>query len=372
MQFASEAAIQKAGVCLGTVQERPMRTRVKVQSEAEYDRTHFVQLSLPVSGRVWRVDAEVGQTVRKGQVVALIDSVEVGKAKAELLEQLAELHLKTKSQERIQDLKNLESKARLEETAAAAQVARIRVFNARQTLRNWGLTVDDLTSGDTLDEKQIRFLGLPPEVVETLDAGSTTANLIPVTSPIDGTIISRDAIGGEMVAASKTLFTIANVERMWVISDVPQSEMDHITVGQPIAFTPDGERERTWKGRISWISTEIDDQTRTVRARAEVENADGKLRAHTFGTTEILIRDNPKAIVVPSDAIQWEGCCHIVFVRLADEIFGVRKVQPGTSDRFFTEITVGVLPGEVIATAGSHVLTSEILKSALGAGCCGE
>jgi cobalt-zinc-cadmium efflux system membrane fusion protein len=72
---------------------------------------------------------------------------------------------------------------------------------------------------------------------------------------------------------------------------------------------------------------------------------------------------------VPNEAIQWEGCCHIVFVRLADDIFQARKLKLGASINGYTEVLVGVLPGEVVATEGSHVLKSEILKSALGAGC---
>jgi cobalt-zinc-cadmium efflux system membrane fusion protein len=121
---------------------------------------------------------------------------------------------------------------------------------------------------------------------------------------------------------------------------------------------------------VTWISTSVDEMTRTVKVRADVENPKGKLRAHSFGRAEVVLRTSADAVAVPNEAVQWEGCCYVVFVRLTDEIFQTRKVRLGAKDAAYTEILVGVLPGEVVATTGSHVLKSEILKSNLGAGCC--
>ncbi len=372
VQFASAAAVRKAGVRLGFVTQRPIRAVVSAPSEAEYDQTRVVQISAPVSGRVWRVDHEVGEHVPKGEVVALLDSVEVGKVKAELLEQLAEMEFKTKSYERNNQLSGsgITSKATLEQAAADMRVASVRVFNARQTLANMGLSIDQQKLESKLEESQIRFLGLPPEVVKTLDVASITANLIPLRSPIEGTVILRQTVAGEMVEPNKMLFTVADTRKMWVNINVPQPEIRDVAVGQTATFRPDGVIDQSWRGLITWISTTVDDQMRTVRARALVENGDGKLLARTFGTSEILLRQADRATALPNEAIQWEGCCHIVFVRLTDDIFAVRKVKLGASDANFTEVKVGVLPGEVVATTGSHVLKSEILKSALGAGCC--
>lgn len=374
VQFASMAAVRKAGIRLGSVTQRRMRAVVNAPSEAEYDRTHYVQISSPVFGRVWRVDREVGQPVRAGDVIALIDAPEVGKAKAELLQQLAEVELKSKSFARAKDLveSNIASKARFEEADAEVRVARIRASNARQALANLGLPIEEPRLDARLDETQVRFLGLPRELVETFDSRTVTTSLVPLRSPIGGTVLTREAVAGELVEPNKVLFTVADTRLMWVMIDVPQADMGQLALGQQVRFKPDGANDQSWSGQISWLSSAIDDQTRTVRARAEVVNDDGKLLAQAFGTTEIIVRQTGKAVVVPKEAIQWEGCCHIVFVRLADEIFSVRKIKLGAKDDHFAEIKIGVLPGEVIVTSGSHVLKSEILKSALGAGCCAE
>ena len=127
---------------------------------------------------------------------------------------------------------------------------------------------------------------------------------------------------------------------------------------------------------MSWISTAVDDQTRTVKVRVDLPNLDGRLRANTFGTGRIVLREEPNAIVVPSEAVHWDGDCHVVFVRDKDflregapKFFHVRKVRLGVKNGDTTEIIVGLMPGEVIASRNSVVLEAQLLKSNLGAGC---
>ena len=154
--------------------------------------------------------------------------------------------------------------------------------------------------------------------------------------------------------------------------DVPQPLSSRILLGARVLFRPDRGQGEPVPGHVDWISTAVDDVTRTLQARAIVDNPDGALRANTFGKAQIVIRPTAKVIAVPSAAVQWEGCCHVVFVRLADTVFQTRKVRIGASDAAYTEVLAGVLPGEVVVTVASHVLVAEILKSNLGAGCCDD
>jgi cobalt-zinc-cadmium efflux system membrane fusion protein len=114
-----------------------------------------------------------------------------------------------------------------------------------------------------------------------------------------------------------------------------------------------------------------------VQVRVQVPNADGRLRANSFGTGRIVLREEPQAIVVPSQAVHWDGTCHVVFVRDkrnfepdSPKFFHVRSVRPGARMGDMTEIIVGLLPGEIIASRNSAVLAAQLLKSNLGAGCC--
>jgi cobalt-zinc-cadmium efflux system membrane fusion protein len=131
-------------------------------------------------------------------------------------------------------------------------------------------------------------------------------------------------------------------------------------------------------GTVAWVSPAADEKTRTVPVRVAWPNENGRHHARTFGTAQVVLRHTDSALVVPSSAVHWEGCCHVVFVRDKDfdtspyKVFHVRKVRPGAADPALngavTEIAAGLLPGEVVATTNSGILRSELLKNDLGAG----
>src|SRR5262249_49591295 len=144
--------------------------------------------------------------------------------------------------------------------------------------------------------------------------------------------------------------------------------------GRIVRFQLDGGGPKR-EGKISWISTAVEEKTRTIKVRVDLPNPDGTLRANTFGTGTIILREEPNAVVVPVDAIQWEGCCNVVFVRDknylregAPKVYHTRQVRLGAKDSDYVEILAGVLPGEVVATRGSAVLRGELLRASLGEG----
>lgn len=370
VQFASPQAVRKAGVKVGPVVERQMAATLSANAEVNYNRNRYAQIASPVAGRVWRVEKEVGQNVKQGEVVALVEAAEVGKAKADLLEAMAELDLKSKTVKRLRASaeSGFRTDAELQEAEAAVKLANIRLFNAQQALMNLGLLFKPEEIGAQPDRQSIQFLGLPSSLAQPLGK-STTANLLPLLAPFDGAVIEQSIVAGAVIEPSKPLLAVADTSQMWVTADVPVTDAGRIAIGQSVTFRPDGAADRGVTSTISWISTEVDDQTRTVKVRTVVENPQRRLLAHTFGKAEITIREKPTAIAVPTEAIQWEGCCHIVFIRLTEDIFQVRKVRLGSEVNGYTEVLNGVLAGEVVVTAGSHVLKSEILKSGLGAGC---
>ena len=374
VQFASPESVRKAGIKLEGVEERPVAARLRAPATVGYDPTRVARLSVRVPGTAWRVDREVGQRVKKGDLLALVDSAEIGRAKAEFLLALAAVDVKDKAQKRVEisSKEGFRTQAELEEARAAHREAKIRQIAAHQALVNLGLPIRMQDVDGQPEEKlaeRLKFLGLPEDVRASLAGEFATGNLIPVTSPIDGVVVSREVVAGEVVDPSKTLFVVADTSRMWVQADVRLEDARTVKVGQPVLFRPDGDSEEVGAGKITWMSTAVDEKTRTLRVRAEIENPEGALRAHTFGSARITLRESEKAVAVPSEAVQWEGCCHVVFVRLTDEVFQTRKVRIGAKSGGLTEILIGVLPGEVVVTSGSHVLKSDILKSKLGAGC---
>ena len=381
VQFASAEALEKVGVDIAIVGEKPVLEAVTANGELVYDETRLAHLSSRVAGTVWRVQKQVGDTVKKGDVLALVDAADVGRAKSEFVQAISQLRLRQKNVERLRPLAGsvIPGKQFLE-AQVAVEEAHIQLHRAQQALVNLGLPVDADEFADASTEdisKQIQTLGLPEEIATAADATERTSNLLPVRSPLDGVVVNRSAVEGEVVATNTTLFDVADTSQLWLNLNVRQEDARYVTHGQPVLFrSSDSTNEPEDRGTVSWISTSADDVTRTVRVRVDIPNTDGRLRANTFGTGRIVLRDEAKAIVVPNEALHWDGTCNVVFVRDKDffkpdkpKIFHVRSVRPGVKNGEHTEIIAGLLPGEVIASKNSVVLEAQLLKSNLGAGC---
>jgi cobalt-zinc-cadmium efflux system membrane fusion protein len=370
VQFASIDSIKKAGVKLAAVTEAPVTQTVAANGEIGYDRRLIAQVNARASGTAWRIAKDLGQPVKKGELLMLVESADVGRAKAELLQAAAAVHARAAAATRSQASTEagFRTGADLQEAHAALKEAQVRLYNARQSLIALGLPLTaEQTSNPT--EQALQLLGLPEGVASELNRDATSANLLPVFAPQDGIITARNVVQGESIESNKSLFTIIDTSKLWLTIDLPAEQAAQVRLGDLARFHTESDPSLSVTGKIDWINTAIDDQTRTLKVRAQVENPDGRLRANLFGRAEITIRQTPRAVVVPDQAVLWEGCCFVVFVRLSDTIFQTRKVRIGARADGMTEIMVGVLPGEVVASAGSHVLTSEILKSSLGAGC---
>ena len=380
IQFISKEAADKVGIEVEPVWTAPVTEAVPGNGEVNYDQTRIARLSARLPGNVWKVFKQQGDAVKAGDVLALIDAADVGKAKAELLQAFASLQLKIQTFGSIRASGGAVAEARVLEAEAAVREAEIRLDAARQSLVNLGLPLggdlQKLTPAQL--EAGVRFMGLSAEVVKTLDAGRATTNLLPLVAPMEGVIVSRDVVAGEVVDSTKLLFTVADARRMWVTLDLRLEDAKLVALGQEVRFRPDGGIETS--GKITWVSTEADAKTRTVKLRASVENPAGRLRANTFGAGQVVLREEKEAVVVPTEAVQWEGCCHVVFVRDKDylkdgspKVFHVRTVRVGSKDGKNTEIIAGVVPGELVVTKGSTALRAELLKGNLGEGCtCGK
>tara|TARA_R110002073_G_scaffold149534_5_gene303263 strand:- start:2492 stop:4177 length:1686 start_codon:yes stop_codon:yes gene_type:complete len=379
IQFASIESVQQAGVDVELVDRAPIVEAITGSGEIVYDPTRQASLASRLPGTVWLVSKNVGDPVAKGEVLAVIDAAAVGELKTTLLRALAERNLQQQNVARLREARGAVAGSRILDSEAALAKAQADVLAADQSLRNLGLPVDvnslqGLNQQQVLDE--LRLLGIPDSIRSQLDSQTVTSNLLPVRSPIEGAVVERSVAPGEVVDPARILFQVADVRQMWLTLNVPLENMNQLAIGQPVHFHADGSREIV-AGKLDWISTSADRMTRMVQVRAVLDNPDGRLRNKTFGTGEIVLRNESDAIVIPTGASHWEGCCQIVFVRDKNyfdspesaKVFHVRSVRLGAVNGSRTEVLSGVLPGEVIATAGSDVLRAQLLKNNLGAGC---
>jgi cobalt-zinc-cadmium efflux system membrane fusion protein len=370
LEFPSLAVLRRAGVVLARVEERPMVERVSAYGVLDYDQTRYAHLSTRAPGIVWRVLKTVGNEVKKGDVMAIIDASDLGKAKADFLLDLVQLSVRTKNLQQLQSSPVSMPERTVRDAEAAVRETRVRLFNDQQALINLGLKVriEDFSNlPEQQAARQLRVLGLAPELLEGHDPEALPATLLPMKAPFEGVVVNRDIVNGEKVAPlhDRPQFVLADVRLLTMLIEVRLEDVGRVAVGQEIMFHPDDGGD-SFAGKLCWLSVEADSKTRTVKARADLPNPDGRLRPQTFGTATIQVRSRPHALAVPGEAIQSDGQNPIVFVQVGERAFEARQVELGITEGKYTEIRKGVRAGELVVRAGSHVLKAELFKDRIG------
>lgn len=379
VRFSSREALERTGIEVVPVERRPMVSELEVAGVVDYDERRTAQLSSRVGGSIWRVEKHLGDVVRKGEVLLVIDSQEVGRLKAEFLNALVTFESRREQMAILEEVQGAVMGRQLREARAALREARIHLVNDEQALVNLGLPVAIADYEALVDEaraERIRTVGLPKDLLTELNDDVVTSNLLPLGAPFDGIVVGRDAVVGEVVEAAKPIFEVADVSRMILALKVDKEDAGKVAIGQPVRFRPDGSDEEYFS-RITWISTEVDQATRTLQVRAEVDNiqtlpaaTQAGLRAHTFGSGKIEIDRRGTAIVVPSQSVQWDGSRWVVFVPSGDVAFTACEVQPGVREGNVVEIVGDPSGGtlERVVGAGSHVLKSQVLLERIESG----
>jgi len=310
-----------------------------------------------------------------------LDEVRVGDAKSRLLQAHVELELARSTLERERTLfdKKISSEQSFETAKSKLISAEAGFYAAREAVA-FDSDRDRLAAVRTLKVakseldavgRELYILGVDESQLAALGSESGFAlSRYELRSAATGRIIERRAVVGEVVEQRDALYTIADLSTMWLMMNLRERDLTQVRVGLPVLFTVDGLPGHIFDGTVSWISDIVDDRTRTVKVRANLPNEHDLLRANMFGLARIIVHDNDEVVSVPSEAVQTDGCCQLVFVKQDESLFEPRKVSLGASADGHVEILAGLALGESVVTVGSFLMKTEILKSNIGAGCC--
>ena len=306
---------------------------------------------------------------------------QVGDAKARLLRAHAALQFARADEARAADLlqKELSSTRNYQAAKSALAAAEVDFIAIQEEIR-FSIEREQLAAERAAKvarsalesaERRLHILGLDEDQVSRIGTEShELLSRLELRSSAAGRVIERTGANGESVEATDVLFVVADTTAMWLMMDVYERDLVQLRTGQPVMFTVDGMPGIGFEGSVNWISSQVDDLTRTVRLRADLQNDDGLLRAQMFGHARIVLHENEAVVAVPSKAIQTDGCCQLAFVRESDTVFQPRKVLLGSQSNGFVEIIKGLEEGDAVVSTGSFLMKTEILKGNIGAGCC--
>ena len=351
VRLTTASVADRVGVLVEEVWRGKLRKTLQAPATVAYDSRFHARLAPRAAGTVVEVRRYLGDEVEAGDVLLVLDCAALGTAKSELLRAAARLGLWEKNSQREGALleKGLSTEKDSLEAETQLVESRIALATAEQRLANLGLTANQI--GD---------------VKENGEASS----FLSITAPFSGVVVGLDAVLGELTSPETSVVSVADTSRMWVIVDIDQQEIRLVERGQPVLLSVEGWTGETLGGRVTWISSDVDRRTRTVKVRAEFENPEGILRAQSFGTANIVTRDDKDAVLVPKGAVQWEGCCNVAFERISPTDFMPRKLRLGYDTGDYYEVLSGLSGGESVVTQGSFILKTELQKGSIGAGCC--
>ena len=315
------------------------------------------------------------------QVREVLADVRVGEDKHRLLKSHAVLHLARLEFERQSRLSRQEISSKKEyETSRSELQAALAEFDAtREAIRfesdehhmEMERQVKVARSAMEAAKRRLLILGSSENDIDTMTSKSSVdLSRYELVSPVAGTLVERHAVAGEAVREVDRIFTIADTESSWLMLDVRVYDLVSIRLGQRVLFIVDGLEGHSFEGRIEWIAAQVDEQTRTVKVRASIQDAMGLLRANMFGRALIVAGSDEPVLAVPIDALQTDGCCRLVFVQQADNLYMPRKVTTGAKAGGLVAVLAGLREGERVVTTGSFLMKTEILKANIGAGCC--
>jgi cobalt-zinc-cadmium efflux system membrane fusion protein len=322
---------------------------VHAVGELRFNLNRLAHITPLTDGVVRRVHVDLGQEVKRGQVLAELSSPKIAESKAELLKAVAEEKVSSEALSRERELfgKELSSAQDLYDAEARHTTARASLRAAEQML---------------LD------LGFDRQTLEQIVTEQEAKSVLPLMAPFAGNVIARDAVVGDVVTMGDQMFSVADLSMLWLSLAVSERDVVSLRVGQRVEIRSralDGEIA----GEITWISSRLNETTRMAELRAEVANPDEALRAGMFVDASIIVGESSASLLVPRDTIHRFGGKPFVFVRLAGDLYELRRVETRTASGNLTAITAGLTDRDLVAVEQSYLLKSEFQKSRLGAGC---
>jgi cobalt-zinc-cadmium efflux system membrane fusion protein len=354
----SSAAAAEAGIQTWTVQPVDLEHLLVLNATVEHDENRLLQVAANVQGRVVAIPVDLGAEVKRGDPLLVLESVPLGRAREELLRELAALRVASRAHERAKALvagkaiSEGEFQAREGDYLAKKAAAQA----AERALHLYGEDDDEIARLRTAAESDGSLpSGDPPRLT--------------LRAPFAGRVIDRKATPGALVEALQPLITLADLSRVWVFLQAYEKDLALLSKGLPVTIRSEAYPQDSFEGRVDFLGSVVDETTRTVKLRASVDNHDERLRPGMFVKAQVDV-PKPEAeaktiLAVPQSALQTLEGRSTLFLQVEPGVFGRRFVETGHSFEGFTEVLAGVKPGDVVVTEGSFVLKSEFAKASL-------
>ena len=339
----SEDMMRDLRIGTQAVAERVGEQEVTVLGEIAAPQDRYAEVTPPTGGQVVAVLADLDRSVARGTPLAQLRSAELGNARAALLSASARRELAAQTLDRKRALagERIVPQREVQEAEAAARAAEAEWRAATAALQALG-------AGD--------------------DAGAEDSSLFTLRSPIAGRVIARTAILGKYADPSAALFTVADLDRVWVIAHVFERDAVNVQAGRTAHVTLAALPGQEFDGPVSLVGRQVESGSRTLPVRIEVPNARGVLRPGMSASVRLPVGGARQTLIsVPGAALQRVGDRWLAFVPKGPAEFEMRPVGRGRELGQDVEVVSGLRAGEQVVVEGAFLLKAEAEKRAGGA-----
>lgn len=324
---------------LGQVGQQPVAETLRVAGRIDFDEQRLARIGATITGRVTQIDVLLGQEVRKGEVLARLNSSELSSLQLAYLKARAELELNKRNAERAKALFDAD-------VIGAAELQR-RESQYQISIAETRAAAD-----------QLKLLGVPPASIERLGKVGSVDSVTPVVATLDGVVVERKLAQGQVVQPADSLFVVADLSRLWAVAQVPEQQVALVRPGQSVSIEVPALGNEKLVGKLIFVGQTIDPETRTVLVRTELDNRDGRLKPAMLAA--MLIEAKPvERLVVPASAVVRENDEDHVFVAEDEKSFRLVKVKLGPEHDGVRVVQGGLKGGETIVVGGAFHLNNE-------------
>ncbi|WP_305909033.1 efflux RND transporter periplasmic adaptor subunit [Methylomarinum sp. Ch1-1] len=332
------AALESAGISVETAGPAEIERVLKLPGTIEFDQNHLAHVVPRVGGIVVEVRKRLGETVTRGEVLAVLESRDLAELKSRLATARKRLQLARSLYRREEQLWRDKISAEQDYLRAKTQLAEaeIAVATAKDQLEALGLDTDQAKHSVNLARYELR-------------------------SPLNGTVMEKHLVAGEAVKADARVFVIADLSEVWGSFNVPANDLNRVRIGQQVRIQAPELGYET-QAVIDYLGALVGEQTRSAPAHVHIENPERRWRPGLFVSVEVIEEKIAAPVTVSLEALQtWRGN-EVVFVQSGDE-FEVRPLKLGRRDTNKAEVIKGLVAGERYAVTNSFVLKADLGKA---------
>jgi len=324
---------------LADVSTEPVAETLRVAGRIDFDEQRLARIGATVTGRVTQIDALLGQDVRKGDVLARLNSSELSSQQLAYLKARAQLELNRRNAER--------AKALFEADVIGAAELQRRESEFQISLAETRAASD-----------QLQLLGVSAAAIDRLAKQGAVDSVTPVVTTLGGVVVERKLAQGQVVQPADALFVVADLSRLWAVAQVPEQQVSQVKTGQSVSIEVPALANEKLVGKLIFVGQTIDPETRTVLVRTELDNRDGRLKPAMLAS--MLIEAKPVArMVVPSSAVVRENDEDHVFVAEGEGVFRLLKVKLGPEQGAKRVVLSGLKGQEKVVVDGAFHLNNE-------------